>query len=713
MTSPFPLSSLAPDLLGHITDLLSGFDIASLYFTGALALVHRLQAPGAVRTFRLVVRHPRQVGFPHLALRFRYLLEFSLLHTEDMKHIPVDDTCISKLPATLRRLRLYFLNSFACLHDVPLPSPPSLPPSGSMSYAILPLNTLFPSLEVLEYMPQKLQFIRTFDSLPASLTCLNAGKNVGLSSLVLLPRHLTKLTVSFAPSQDWNVDKVSFPGSLVDLTAFDVSSCEMIRFLPPTLDFLLIYYNTTPNSAWRRADHETFGAKWLPRTLKSLTVSGSHQLRLTVPFTRALPRTLQHLVVSCEKTTSASAADAILNLPPHLNSVQIHGLFMNISSTPISRESPVYNATKHLIQHINTELPYSTLWMFLVQDNLPLLPPALQHLTTGTLYPELVASLPRSLTHLQVERLVLGTSSRTEHAHHRLPSSTSESSESSEKKVEHIVCETCLATEANRESSKDGKDKDTLDSKLWLFPPSLTLLHVQYPSITRAFNWALAQCTKLQTLKLPQPNWHDIDPNLVSNHPTLRSIRCHPDVNDAHVALPILPPMKQLDTVLLLRIEPPSAQSIASFYNSLPSHSLTKLHLDIPKDFGFHASDVEIVLTGDKLPHLESLFVGYVQHLTNAMVSHLPRQLTALSVMGTNSTINDEALATFPKSLTYVSLSCKDVSLDGICLLPNLSIFTIFPYGEFPAWDEYYQRRATRFAERYGNIVHPIDYDDY
>ena len=287
------LTSLHLDILSQVLDLLGLHSIMRLWKTGNLVLRQRLSH--AVQSLHLVCVTRDPTFFPtDFISNLRSLRELTLSSDSDMFTARVVDLHRSKLPTSLRKLKLMTNNSFGNL-------------TQRTSSAIVPdLSTVFPHINLLELCAPLQTILNPSISFGSRL---ESFKNCNqLSSLILhrvsvdgsdiniLPRCLTQLRLTI--DEDWMGawSDVNFPPALLELKLFQLprykgfldqlrNSCPHLHALEASWSFATDQQTET--------NEESFWAD-LPRSLLSLSLIGGPKI-LTAEGAALMPKELVSL----------------------------------------------------------------------------------------------------------------------------------------------------------------------------------------------------------------------------------------------------------------------------------------------------------------------------------------------------------------------------------------------------------------------------------
>lgn len=372
------LSSLPPEVLSLITDLIKSKQAIRLLLTGDLPLRMRLNA-GGVSELDLFLPSPslsknEPLTAPNNRLCLHWCSHLSSL-TVISKGAVLWDLQSLALPPTLRSVHFRFAHDCSVFLNLlatnlyPLPHLESLSLSGAKYCSLQPLQDL-PKLRI-----------------------LRIGFYEGLSVLRLhhLPRNLLELQVKFTELENsFTNEKIGFPSSLTRLElTYDFLTVLLAGLLPSGL----VRVELTPSKA-------------LPSYFGMLPPLPDTVTNLTVPHVQTgLPPFLTRLET---RSTGRLQDDAWGQLPRTLTSTNIRFEALNDSNVnllpPLLNEIDCLDIPSHLI----CKLP-PTLTRLRTESVIGPLPLALKELRVTKFDIACIQYLPSSLTRLAAHGLELGS----------------------------------------------------------------------------------------------------------------------------------------------------------------------------------------------------------------------------------------------------------------------------------------------------------------
>lgn len=371
--SPPLLSSLPPELMVNITNLLDARSVAYLYACGSDHLNCLLGQRGGLTSLTVRYKPPVKLLFPTIVRRFRTLQHLSVKCSAQFM---IEGTDLRLLPPTMLTLDIRFWNSVLSFFDWNGPEP-----------VIFDLKSMFPLLERIRTretaaLPPELYIPK----LPTTLVHFVLDSDCPSHLIASLPRTLRKLRLTMsATDQDWSKDPL-LPPNLTCLRLGRLSNLGVVQWLPTHLFSVeLLVGHDAP--FWDADMDEQAIWGQLPPMLVELEISVRI---LTIPMLKILPplSTLR-LRVGPKSRISYSHVAA---LPPSLTE-----FFCNNPSLLSSDLSMLKMMPRHL-----TRLPNFITDTELTQEELKVLPPGLTTLKLKKLVPGLLKLFPPALRELEL-----------------------------------------------------------------------------------------------------------------------------------------------------------------------------------------------------------------------------------------------------------------------------------------------------------------------
>lgn len=449
---------LAIDILGEITDLISGYDIVRLWLCGSKRLNYNMGVCGGVRRFAIESDVAFGMPWPIIASHFHHLKYFRLTRDRDDCDTKITNVDFNALPSTLTHIEVAFGGDAKYMYDALVASPShfpqlttvrvsgdrlvaqtwvrvlqgdlvrALPKSVSTidigrDYRLIPLacdlaiNDLPPNVTTLRSIDMRIAEMvdRNADDehMSSRMTTYSTtlGSDVWLSAL---PSHLQ--TLSIGRMRDKFVHLL--PPRLTDLSVGIIDTpAVFLAALPPTLTRLHALL-----------EYEEIGLdeiRLLPRRLVSARdcLPGA----LTVDMVAALPRTLTDL------SQTLITPRAIIVLPPLVTSVCIYDRFFFTLPHPIPASCTLLKIAildEAIVGKLPPNLTYLNVYQHVSDPTcIASLPASLTSLTVGgTLWgtktlAHYFSQLPRALCYLKLKMcpLMLDADTSTEYSSSALP----------------------------------------------------------------------------------------------------------------------------------------------------------------------------------------------------------------------------------------------------------------------------------------------------
>lgn len=281
------LEECSVDILGYITTLLHGFDIANLWFSGAPLLRYKLAHGGIPQlewTFEAKFRLFKWPAlFSSLARlsRFRFIADYN--HPKNL----FSSSQIATLPRNLQELGLNCFGAISALNELIFRNPECFPllrkleiTNGSSDEKVEPAKEVFwpQSLEHIKVLAKAhYQFALDLSKLPPNLTFLRGD--------------FTEIIASETTTR--------FPQSLISLHLTVTRFLDFFPLLPPCLEelwFDAIYQSSNPDDPQNNCQYETWKADGI----------------------RNLPPSLQYICLPIQVYT----CDILRQLPPNLTEIE-------------------------------------------------------------------------------------------------------------------------------------------------------------------------------------------------------------------------------------------------------------------------------------------------------------------------------------------------------------------------------------------------------
>jgi hypothetical protein len=609
-------NSLFSAITPHFTDFLPASSIAFLYLTGDSCLIRHLTSPSGVRKFSHHVSHPYAVGWPRIVSQFHYLHTFELIHSSDMRHIPVEGVNLSILPKILRNLTLHFINGFASLHD-PYPWYQSY---KNVEPTFMNLKERWPQLERFSLMPQIHQRIPlNFDLFPSTLVQLQIRHGIAISDIAMIPHTITDLGVTFKKHSDCSIDP-KFSPHLSRLRLSNVNTCQIYQHLPASLEHFEVKFTEL---SWENGDSTgQAGFHWLPRQMLRFVLSSWSLCPLTIQMLLALPRTILHLeLLPIKIGTSAKNSDIFWNaFPPHLRKLYLPLAFPRdpLTGRMTMCDENMANALK------NTEGGHNVFFHTFLTTNraFSLIPPRFTFLNVESLTPYQSCLLPNFITTLKVGTIVNSSDSNI--------------------------------------NSGFGAMETSIPECDFRFPPSLTHLTVQTSIVYPAVSALVRDCAKTLTEVFLPPTALDFSMKLPFFE-NLETVAVTDTLNE--IFIPFIPEkLKSLKTIFIRYIACSSTdEQVLVLLKSLP-WTLTDLDLELSRRAIIDTEMVMTYINAETTPNLLRLSFKKIESIESRYFKVLPRRLTDLTLVGKHANYKEEDLMNLPQSLTHVNLDNQDMS---------------------------------------------------
>lgn len=357
------LNSFPVEVLELITSKLHGQYIGQLVFCGSKLLTHKLLNGGGVRDFAWSENINFRRGWPSMIPQFTRLSAFRLLYQSYFPPIPMESHNYHSLPGSLTEVEIELSEA-----------------SDSFITFMIDHPDHFSDFRRLSLMNIKVKFDTILDTSPciSNLELLRA--TFGTVVLAQLPKNLTHLHVSTSSKIDRS-HGVPFP---VDLTYLNFSSTQSL--IPSDLPRRLLTYISFPH---------------YPPLSLSETIA-------------EFPRTLTTLITSSKDVDAA----LVMGLPPNLTNLgsytRVDVSLLHLLPPGLTRVSLKGRLTNDLVQRLPPALIELDADEFiqLTHDQFKLLPPSLRILRASSApkpkATRLISSFPPQLLSLAISALGSG-----------------------------------------------------------------------------------------------------------------------------------------------------------------------------------------------------------------------------------------------------------------------------------------------------------------
>lgn len=386
--------------LGHneislILDLVDGKDLFHLYLSGApssISLILKCAHRFDLSYCEWLMKAPNRFIslFPSLK---HFSLAARKMQSELYNCIP--DLWLDMLPTTLETLKLDFPNALSSFLRI---SPSDTDIDGSLTFEMIDLNVLLPSLRVLElntlailHYSIKLHPSRFPKSLTSLDLCISArwdSCHFYTHELQELPSSLTHLRATIfgpIPTDSELTPNFLFPASLTSLK-LTVEGADFLRLLSKEVLELNIWFKNGTGEATHP----------FPPRLTHLSV---YFMLLTVNVAKLLPSTLTYLYWP---QFTAVEPDVLNFLPPHLTSIMVNwprqaqdGQFPSLPSSVTSAQGLYVRDPKSLMNS-STPPAFITALTF-SEETMPTSPNSNNEVQEGHFYSSLLTSMAPNL----------------------------------------------------------------------------------------------------------------------------------------------------------------------------------------------------------------------------------------------------------------------------------------------------------------------------